>query len=147
MMALLIATAVVVVERYINRRRLRLYEVLLDVGWLTLLFALIQLAYLMVVETLTLNYGSAVRPLWYTETPIFKGLLLEAAVAVLLILTSVWLDAAGIRVELRRPRLATAVMRGKLPPWETPKVTAGTKAEDTAGTARKKCDIEWREAA
>ncbi len=136
MMALFIALAAVAVERFINRRRLRLHEVLSDVGWLTLLFALIQFAYLMVVETLTLNYGVAARPLWYTVWPAFKGLMLETAVAVLLILASVWLDVAGLHIELRRPQLAkvTAVTRGAV------------KQQSPLAPGRK-CDIEWREAA
>jgi hypothetical protein len=81
------------------------------------------------VETLTLNYGSAARPLWYTEWPVFKNLMLDAAVGVLLIFTSLWIESAGVRLELRQPklRLATKQMR--------------------RGVEEKKCDIEWREVA
>jgi len=128
MMAVFIALVTVAVERYINRRRLKLHEVLADVGWLTLIFALIEFAYLFVVETLTLNFGALARPLWYTEWGVFKALLLEVAVGVLLILTSLWIESAGIRVELRRPRVGvTAVTRG-------------------AKQRRERCDIEWHEA-
>jgi hypothetical protein len=142
MMALFIAAAAVAVERLINRRRLRLHEVLSDVGWLTLIFALIEFAWLYVVEAATLSYGAAVRPLWYTEWPVFKSLMFDAAAGVLLILTSVWLEAAGVRVELRRPRVArvTAVTHGR----QEGAGTAGTKPQSQLG--QKKCDIEWREA-
>jgi len=135
MMALFIAAAAVAVERYINRRRMKLHEVLADVGWLTLIFALIEFAYLFFVETLTLSYGTAARPLWYTEWGAFKDLLLNAAIAVVMILTSVWLESAGVRVELRRPRplrRAATVARAVKPPAETQQ--------------QQKCDIEWREA-
>jgi hypothetical protein len=132
--AVLIAAAVVVVERYVNRRRFVLHEVLADVGWLALLFAFIEFAYLMFVEALTLNYGAAARPLWYTEWWAFKDLLLNAATAVMLILTSAWIESAGIRVELRRPRV-TAVTRGAAVRRPPPK-----RRRDKA------CDIEWREA-
>jgi len=137
MMAFFTALAAVAVERLINRRRLKLHEVLADLGWLTLIFAAIEFAYLFVVETATLNYGVAVRALWYTEWPVFKSLLLEAAVGVFLILTSVWLESAGIRIELRRPapRFA-AVARHKA--W-------GGKSRRDAGGGVKQCDIEWHE--
>ena len=142
MMALFIAITAVAVERFIKRRRLMLHEVVADVGWLTLLFAFIEFAYLKFVEALTLNYGAAAGPLWYTEWWVFKDLLLNTAIAVMLIFTSLWIEAAGIRVELRRPRLAkvTAVtcgVVGKPPP--KPQEEA---SNDTART----CDIEWREA-
>jgi len=130
MMAVFIALTAVAVERYINRRRLRIHEVLADVGWLTLIFALIEFAYLFVVETLTLNFGALARPLWYTEWGVFKALLLEVAAGVLLILTSLWIESAGIRVELRRPRVGVAT------------VARGAKRRE----AKEKCDIEWREA-
>jgi hypothetical protein len=131
MMALFTALAAVAVERLVSRRRLRLHEVLADVGWLALIFALIEFAYLMFVEALTLNYGVLARPLWYTEWPAFKSLLLEASIGVMLVLASVWLESAGIRIELRRPRMAPAP-RGK--------------AEQQRHFPQKKCDIEWREA-
>ena len=124
MMAVFIAASAVAVERFINRRRLRIYEVARDVGWLTLMFALIEFAYLFVVEAATLSYGAAVRPLWYTEWPALKSLLLDAAVGVLLVLVSVWLESAGIELRLRRQPVAKAVR---------PKGN--------------KCDIEWHEAA
>jgi hypothetical protein len=84
------------------------------------------------VETFTLNYGAAARPLWYTEWPIFKNLMLDAAVGVLLIFASVWLESAGLRIELRRPRLRPIAKRP----------AAGAKWRQET----KKCDIEWREA-
>jgi predicted outer membrane lipoprotein len=124
MIAALISVAAVAVERFINRRRLRLREVLSDVGWLTLIFTAVEFAYLMFVEAFTLNYGAAARPLWYTEWPALKGLLLDAAVGVLLILTAVWLESAGL--ELRRPRLS-----------------AGRRRKPDAD----KCGIKWHEAA
>jgi len=136
-MALFIALAAVAVERLINRRRLRLHEVLSDVGWLTLLFALIEFAYLMLVEAATLNFGSAVRALWYTEWPLFKALLLEAAVAVMLIFTSLWLESAGVHIELRRPSLPRRPTTALPTP---PKPTGEPKAQG------RKCDIEWHEA-
>jgi hypothetical protein len=126
MMALFVAIAAVAVERLINKRRLKLHEVLSDVGWLVLIFAAIEFAYLFLVETLTLNYGAAARPLWYTEWSVFKALLLESAVGVFLILTSVWIESAGLRVELRRPQLRLTGLAQK-------------KQE-------RRCDIEWREA-
>jgi hypothetical protein len=132
--ALLIAVAVVAVERYVNRRRLALHEALADVGWLALLFAFIEFAYLMFVEALTLNYGALARPLWYTEWWALKDLLLSVATAVMLILTSAWMESAGIRVELRRPR-ATAVARG-----------AAVRQSPPKSQRDKACDIEWREA-
>ncbi len=138
MMALFIAITAVAVERFINRKRLRLHEVLADVGWLTLLFATIEFAYLMFVEAATLNFKSAVWPLWYTVWPVFKSLILEAAIAVLLILTSVWLESADINIELRRPRRFTAVARGAVMRPSPPPAAAAP------GT--RKCDIEWREA-
>ncbi len=143
MMALFIAVTAVAVERFIKRRRLMLHEVLADVGWLTLLFAFIEVAYLKFVEALTLNYGAAARALWYTEWWVFKDLLLNVAIAVMLIFTSLWIEAAGIRVELRRPQLAkvTAVTRGAVmrPPPSPPPT-------DAAPETRRKCDIEWHEA-
>jgi hypothetical protein len=114
MLALFVSAAAVAVERFLNRRRLRVHEVLKDVGWLTLVFALIEFAYLFVVEAATLNYKSAVRPLWYTEWPVFRDLMLEAGVAVFLILASIWLEAAGITSlpRLRRtPRPSTPAPR------------------------------------
>jgi hypothetical protein len=111
------------------------------------MFALIEFAYLFVVEAGTLAYGSAMRPFWYTEWPLFKGLMFEAAVGVLLILTSVWIESAGVRVELRRPQLrrlagATAVTDGVVKPPPKPTQKAQEKPSVTAGT----CDIEWHEA-
>jgi hypothetical protein len=143
-MALVIAVTAVAVERFINKRRIKLHEVLADVGWLTLLFAFIEFAYLFVVEALTLNFGALARPLWHTEWGVFKALLLEAAVGALLILTSVWIESAGVRVELRRPsRFAVAARRALKPPPPQGR----QEGADTAGTQRSKCDIEWREAA
>jgi len=140
MMALFIAATAVAVERFIKRRRLALHEVAADVGWLTLLFAFIEFAYLKFVEALTLNYGVAARPLWYTEWWVLKDLLLNTAVAVMLIFTSLWIEAAGIRVELRRPKLAkaTAATRGA--------VGRRPPQEEAPNAAAKTCDIEWREA-
>jgi len=129
-MALFIALAAVAVERFINRRRLKLHEVLADVGWFTLIFALIEFAWLSIVEALTLNYGPLARPLWYTEWPLFKILLLDAAVGVFLVLASVWLESAGVRVELRRPRLSVG----------------GIKPKGFRKTPQRRCDIEWHEA-
>jgi len=133
MMAVFIALTAVAVERYINRRRLRLHEVLADVGWLTLIFVFIEFAYLFFVETLTLSYGVATRLLWYTEWPVFKGLMLDAAVGVLLIFTSLWLENAWLRIELRRPRLQSINIR--------------QSSRRGSPASQKKCDIEWREAA
>jgi len=127
MMAVFVAAAAVAVERLVSKRRLRLHEVLADVGWLALIFAAIEFAYLFFVETFTLNYGSAARVLWYTEWGVFKSLLLDASVGVLLIFTSLWLESAGLRIGLRRPAV------GAKPPQER---------RETG----KKCDIEWREA-
>jgi len=142
-MAVFVAITAVAVERYINKRRLRLHEVLADVGWLTLVFAFIEFAYLFFVETFTLGYGGLARPLWYTEWSVFKNLMLDAAVGVLLIFASVWIESAGLRIELRRPRLrrVTVATGGlvKSPPKQAPDATAVTAEE-------KKCDIEWREA-
>jgi hypothetical protein len=140
MMAVFIALTAVAVERYINRRRLRLHEVLADVGWLTLIFVAIEFGYLAFVEAFTLNYGTAARLLWYTVWPAFKSLMLDAAIAVFLIFTSLWMESAGSHIELRRPhqlRRVTAVAAIK-PPQEAPDVTAVTQ--------RERCDIEWREA-
>jgi len=126
MLALFISATVVAVERFVNKRRLKLHEILRDVGWLTLIFALIEFAYLFIVESGTLLYGSAMRPLWYTEWYVFRSLFFEAAVAVFLILTSVWLEQAGItvlRIGLRRPVL-------RLPAKVAP-------------PAASKCDVEW----
>ena len=138
MMALFVAIAAVAVERLINKSRLRLHEVLADVGWLTLLFAFIEFGYLKFVEALTLSYGSAARVLWYTEWWVFKDLLLNTAIAVMLVFASVWLESAGVRIELRRlspPRRPAT----RLPP--TPK-----SSSDTSKPQDKKCDIEWHEA-
>jgi len=132
MLALFISATVVAVERFINRRRLKPHEILRDVGWLTLIFALVEFAYLFIVESGTLIYGSAMRPLWYTEWGVFKALLFEAAVAVFLILTSVWIEHAGItelRIDLRRlvPRLP---------------IVAKPRTAPTPAVANK-CDVEW----
>jgi len=132
MMAIFIALAAVAVERFINKRRLKLHEVLADVGWLTLIFAFIEFAYLFIVEAATVSYKSAVRPLWYTEWPVFKDLFLDAAAGVFLILASLWLESAGLRIELRRP----AVRR----PAAAVRLKSGRRAE---GGGR--CDIEWHE--
>ena len=131
MMAVFIALAAVAVERLINKRRLKLYEVLADVGWLALIFALIEFAYLFFVETFTLNYGSVARLLWYTVWPAFKALMLDAAIAVLLIFTSLWIESAGSHIELRRPQVATRR-----------RPATGAKRRET----KEKCDIEWHEA-
>ena len=128
MLALFISATVVAMERFVNKRRLKSHEILRDVGWLTLVFALIEFAYLFVVESGTLLYGSAMRPLWYTESYVFKSLFFEAAVAVFLILTSVWLEQAGIT---SLPRLRRPVLRL---PAAKPKV---------APPAASKCDVEW----
>jgi hypothetical protein len=128
MLALFISATVVAVERFINRKRLKIHEIMRDVGWLTLLFALIEFAYLFIVESGTLAYGSAMRPLWYTEWSVFKDLFVEAAVGVFLILSSVWLEQAGItslRISLRRPRLPL--------PHPSPAPTSAVS----------KCDVEW----
>jgi hypothetical protein len=134
MLALFISVAVVAVERFINKRRVKLHEILRDVGWLTLVFAFIEFAYLFVVESGTLAFGTAMRPFWYTEWPAFKDLLFEAAVAVFLILSSVWLEQAGItelRISLRQhiPHL--------LSPTVKPKATAAPSVSAS------KCDVEW----
>jgi hypothetical protein len=128
MLALFISIVVVAVERFINRRRLKVYEIVRDVGWLTLLFALIEFAYLFIVESGTLAYGSAMRSLWHTEVAVFKSLLFEAGVAVFLILASVWLEQAGI-AELR--------LR-----WSRPAKLRPT-AESKAAPPVSKCDVEW----
>jgi len=139
MMAVFIAAAVVAVERFINRRRLKIHEVLADVGWLALIFAAIEFAYLFFVEAFTLNYGSAARALWYTEWPVFKSLLLDASVSVLLIFTSVWLESAGVRVELKPPQLhRVTATRGV--PRQTPPPQSRQEVVASA------CDIEWHEA-
>jgi hypothetical protein len=129
MLALFISVAVVAVERFINRRRLKPYEILRDVGWLTLVFAFIEFAYLFVVESGTLAYGSAMKPLWYTEWSVFKDVMVDAAVGVFLILTSVWIEQAGIFTSL--PRLRRPVL--SLP------VVAKPRAAPVAN----KCDVEW----
>ena len=130
MMAVFIALAAVAVERLINKRRLKLYEVLADVGWLTLIFALIEFSYLFIAETFTMNYGAAARLLWYTVWPAFKNLMLDAAIGVFLILTSVWIESAGAHIELRRPKARPITRR------------PGGRRE----AGGKKCDIEWHEA-
>ena len=127
MLALFISATVVAVERFINRRRLKSHEIMRDVGWLTLIFALIEFAYLFVVESGTLLYGSAMRPLWYTEWYVFRSLFFEAAVAAFLILTSVWLEQACI-TELRVGWLRRPVLH-------RPKATSPISAT--------KCDVEW----
>jgi len=139
MMALFIATAVVTVERFINRRRLKIHEVLADLGWLSLLFAFIEFGYLYFVETLTLNYGSAARALWPTEWPVFKSLLLDASVSVLLIFTSLWLESAGVRVELRRPQMRRVTATRSVPRQPPP-------PQSRQGATVATCDIEWHEA-
>jgi len=129
MLALFVSIAVVAVERFINKRRLKPHEILRDVGWLTLVFALIEFAYLFIVETATLNFGSVVRALWYTEWPVFKSLLFESGIGIFLILTSVWLEQAGItelRVPPRAPRRLPLKPRGAALP-----------------TPENKCDVEW----
>jgi hypothetical protein len=131
MLALYIAAVVVAVERFINRQRLKVHEILRDVGWLTLLFALIEFAYLMVVEAATLNFGSTVRALWYTEWGVFKNILLEVATATMLILTSAWIESVGI--ELLPPRPAVLVAPPKAQP----------KAPPDATPQADKCDVEW----
>ena len=147
MMAVFIALTAVAVERYINRRRLRLHEVLADVGWLTLVFAFIEFAYLFFAEAFTLNYGTAARPLWYTEWPAFKNLLLDAAVGVFLILTSVWIEAAGIRIELRRPQLRPVGVRRSAAELAVQDVLQRAAAgAERRWEVEKKCDIEWHEA-
>jgi hypothetical protein len=137
MMALFIAITAVAVERFINRRRLRLHEVLADVGWLTLLFAFIEFGYLYFVEALTVSHKDLARPLWHTEWPVFKDFLLNTAAAVLLILTSVWIESAGIRIELRRLRMGAAAAYGIIK--QPPQQSWQKKPE-------RKCDIEWHEA-
>jgi len=132
MLALFISATVVAVERFINRRRLKPHEILQDVGWLTLIFALIEFAYLFIVESGTLIYGSAMRPLWYTEWYVFRSLFFEAAVAVFFILTSVWIEQAGIFTSL--PRLRRLVLR-------LPAVAKPRAAPTSAAT--NKCDVEW----
>jgi len=134
MLALFVSISVVVVERFINRRRLKPHEVMRDVGWLTLVFAAMEFAYLFIVESGTLLYGSAMRPLWYTEWYVFRSLLFEAAVAVFLILASVWIESAGItelRIPLRRsaPRL--------------PLLTLPKPKDKSPTTSAAKCDVEW----
>jgi hypothetical protein len=136
MMAVFVAIAAVAVERLINRRRLKLHEVLADVGWLTLIFAAIEFAYLFFVEAATLNYRSAVSPLWYTEWGTFKNLLLDAAIGVMLIFASVWLESAGI--ELRRPRLSM----GGVKLMKEPKAGSNKLQK----RQNEKCNIEWHEA-
>ena len=129
MLALFVSAAAVAVERFINRRRIKVYEILRDVGWLTLLFALIEFAYLFIVESGTLLFGSAMRPLWYTEWHVFKSLLFEAAVAAFLILSSIWIEHAGIaelRIALRRPAALRLAAKPK-----------------TATAPSSKCDVEW----
>jgi len=135
MMAVFIALTAVAVERFINKRRLKLHEVLTDAGWLTLIFAFIEFAYLFIVETATVSYGSAVRPLWYTEWGVFKDFFVSAAVGVFLILVSVWLESAGVRIELKRPAVRPAAVVAR------PKASGGAP-QQKAG----RCNIEWREA-
>ena len=88
------------------------------------------------MESATLAYGSAVRPLWYTETPVFRNLFVEAGTAVLLILASVWIESAGIALPpwLRRPTVL------QLPAAKT-KTTSAPPAPASAAAA--KCDVEW----
>jgi hypothetical protein len=131
MLALFVSITAVAVERFINKRRLRLHEVLSDVGWLTLLLAFIEFAYLFFVEAATLNFGASAWPLWYTEWRVFKALLLEAAVAVLLILTSLWLESAGLNIELRRPPSRPLLLAPPKP-----------RAVPTPAAVAK-CDVEW----
>jgi hypothetical protein len=65
--------------------------------------------------------------------------MLDAAIAVFLIFASLWLEAAGVRAELRRPRLRR-VAAVKPPAKQAQSVTAVTAEE-------KKCDIKWHEVA
>ncbi len=136
MLALFVSATVVAVERFINRRRLKIHEILRDVGWLTLVFALIEFAYLFVVETATLNFGSAARPLWYTEWTVFKSLLLEAAIGVFLVLTSVWIEQVGI-TELRMP------LRRAAPTAAAPATTRPAAEPRETSPAAARCDVEW----
>jgi len=96
-----------------------------------LIFALIEFAYLFIVESGTLAYGSAMKPLWYTVSRVFKDLMLDAAVGVFLILMSVWIEQAGVFTS--PPRLRRPVLR---PPATKPR-TAPTPA------VANKCDVEW----
>jgi hypothetical protein len=138
MMALFVAIVAVAVERLINKRRLKVHEVLADVGWLALIFAFIEFAYLMFVETLTVSHKDVARSLWYTEWFVFKDLFLSVATAVMLIFASLWLESAGVRIELKRPSLPRRPAT-RLPP--PPK-----SSSDTSKTQNRKCDIEWHEA-
>jgi hypothetical protein len=129
MIALLISATVVAVERFINKRRLKVHEILRDTGWLTLIFALIEFAYLFIVESGTLAYGNAMRGLWYTEWGMFKDLLFEAAIAVFLILASVWVEQSGVgELRIRLPAL---------------RLSARAVVKQPAATAVSKCDVEW----
>ncbi len=139
MMALFIAITAVAVERFINKRRLKVHEVLADVGWLTLIFALIEFAWLYIVEAGTLAYGSAMRLFWYIEWAVFKHLMFEAAVGVFLILVAVWLESAGLRIELRRPSVKMLSALGSRRPDAPRRQLAASKTD-------KKCNIEWHEA-
>jgi hypothetical protein len=132
MLALFVSTTAVAVERFINRRRLKPHEVMRDVGWLALIFAAIEFAYLFIVESGTLLYGSAMRPLWYTEWGVFKSLFFEAAVAVFLILTSVWIEQTGIFASL--PRISLRRPAPRLAPPTPPKPQEASPAA---------CDVEW----
>jgi hypothetical protein len=131
MLALFVSAAVVAVERFINKRRLKMHEVLRDVGWLTLLFAFIEFSYLFIVESGTLVYGAAMRPLWHTEWHVFRSLLLESGVGVFLILTSVWLEQAGVAALLR------------MPPKRPPPRLRPAPAEPKDAPPASKCDVEW----
>jgi hypothetical protein len=134
MLALFASITAVAVERFINRRRFAVHEVLRDVGWLTLIFAFIEFSSIYIVEAATLNYGSAVWLLWHIEWPLFKGILLETATAVFLILSSVWIEQAGI-AELRVGQLRRSA--AVCPPAPAAKDVATASAVET------KCDVEW----
>jgi hypothetical protein len=130
MIALAISATVVAVERFINRKRLKVYEIMRDIGWLTLIFAAIEFAYLFIVEAGTLNYHSAVSALWPTEWGVFKDLLLEAATAVFLILASVWLEQSNIAdLQIRSPRIHIYL--------------PAPKQKAAPPPAHDKCDVEW----
>jgi len=111
MLGFFLALSVVAVERYLTRKRLALHEILRDAGWLTLLFAGIEFAYLFFAEAATLNYAGAVAPLWHTEWGVFRDVFVEAALGAMLVLLSVFVEHAVGDVKISRERFFRAPAR------------------------------------
>jgi hypothetical protein len=124
MLGFFISLTVVAVERFLTRKRLALHEILRDVGWLTILFAAIEFAYLFFVEAATLNYHSAAAPLWGTEWSVFRDVFAEAALGVMTVLLSVFVEHSVGEVKLTKERFFRAPARRR--------------------HTSVRCDVEWK---